>query len=442
MRVLLVEDDVTAARGISLILKNASFTIDHTDMGREALEMVRHYDYDLILLDLALPDIDGHEVVRRMRAARLSTPVIVLSAVCGSPAKVKAFTAGADDFITTPFDHAELIARMQAILRRSKGYSEPTLRVGGLQLNLDTREVRVDGKEVHLTGKEYAVLELLVLRKGMVLTKDAFLNHLYGGMDEPEMKIIDVFVCKLRKKLQVAGAGNLVGTVWGRGYILREETKRAPALSHDLAIPAAPSSTSSLALSAAGALDRSRKAAAPTGSRSRLGGQHGDVAAVCRGLPMRARSRDRISSQAKPGAPTATANRLRRSPARPRSGGLVDCRLSRATAPDGHHQGVHRAEAAELAVGVVAVGVEMEAILLVADNQLLFSLRRRHHDAEIAVIAFMSVQRPDPGRSRQIPHQASHMRLPQTMQGPKRARRCWVRQGGPSRSRHCPPYVR
>ncbi len=240
MRVLLAENDVTAARGISLILKSAGFTVDHTDQGREALEMVRRYDYDLILLDLMLPDLEGYEVVRRLRAARLATPVIVLSALCRPQAKVRAFAVGADDFITKPFDHAELVARMQAILRRSKGYSEPTLRVGPLQLNLDSREVSVEGKPVHLTGKEYAILELLVLRKGMVLTKDAFLNHLYGGMDEPEMKIIDVFVCKLRKKLQSAGAGHLISTVWGRGYMLREEAARASSMSQaTVASPAA-----------------------------------------------------------------------------------------------------------------------------------------------------------------------------------------------------------
>ena len=134
---------------------------------------------------------------------------------------------GADDFITKPFDKAELLARMQAIVRRSKGFSQPTLRIGALELNLDSREVTVDGQEVHLTGKEYAILELLVLRKGMVLTKEAFLNHLYGGMDEPEMKIIDVFICKLRKKLALAGADNLIGTVWGRGYTVRDFNEAA-----------------------------------------------------------------------------------------------------------------------------------------------------------------------------------------------------------------------
>ena len=152
--------------------------------------------------------------------------MLILSGLSRPQAKVKGLGLGADDFITKPFDKAELLARMQAIVRRSKGFSQPTLRVGPLQLNLDSREVTVDGQPVHLTGKEYAILELLVLRKGMVLTKEAFLNHLYGGMDEPEMKIIDVFICKLRKKLAQAGADNLIGTVWGRGYMIREPARR------------------------------------------------------------------------------------------------------------------------------------------------------------------------------------------------------------------------
>jgi two-component system, cell cycle response regulator CtrA len=222
MRVLLVEDDVTAARGVSLMLKSSGAVVDHTDTGEEALELTRHYEYDIVLLDIMLPDIEGYEVVRRMRLARNDTPVLILSGLARPQAKVKGLGMGADDYITKPFDRAELLARMQAIVRRCKGFSQPALRVGPLELNLDSREVMVDGKEVHLTGKEYAILELLVLRKGMVLTKEAFLNHLYGGMDEPEMKIIDVFICKLRKKLAQAGADNLIGTVWGRGYMVRE----------------------------------------------------------------------------------------------------------------------------------------------------------------------------------------------------------------------------
>jgi two-component system cell cycle response regulator CtrA len=204
------------------MLKASNAVVDQAETGEEALELARHYDYDIVVLDLMLPDMEGYEVVRRIRASRLDVPVLILSGLTRPQAKVKGFGMGADDYITKPFDKAELIARMQAIVRRSKGFSQPTLRIGSLQLNLDSREVLVAGHQVHLTGKEYAILELLVLRKGMVLTKEAFLNHLYGGMDEPEMKIIDVFICKLRKKLAQAGADALIGTVWGRGYMLRE----------------------------------------------------------------------------------------------------------------------------------------------------------------------------------------------------------------------------
>jgi two-component system, cell cycle response regulator CtrA len=222
MRVLLVEDDITAARGVALMLKSSGAVVNHVDTGEEALELARHYDYDIVILDLMLPDIEGFEVVRRLRISRNDTPILILSGLTRPAAKVKGLSLGADDFITKPFDRAELLARIQAIVRRSKGFSQSTLYIGPLRLNMDSREVTVDDKMVPLTGKEYSILELLVLRKGMVLTKEAFLNHLYGGMDEPEMKIIDVFVCKLRKKLAQAGAGNMIGTIWGRGYMIRE----------------------------------------------------------------------------------------------------------------------------------------------------------------------------------------------------------------------------
>jgi two-component system, cell cycle response regulator CtrA len=207
---------------VSLMLKSVGAVVEHAETGEEAIELTKHYEYDIMLLDLILPDVEGYEVVRRMRAARNDTPILILSGLSRPQAKVKGLGLGADDFITKPFDKSELLARMQAVNRRSKGFSQPTLRIGPIELNLDSREVTVDGQEVHLTGKEYSILELLVLRKGMVLTKEAFLNHLYGGLDEPEMKIIDVFMCKLRKKLAIAGANNLIGTIWVRGYIIRE----------------------------------------------------------------------------------------------------------------------------------------------------------------------------------------------------------------------------
>ncbi len=222
MRVLLVEDDAIVARGVTLALKSATMVVECADTGEEALELARLYDYDIVILDLMLPDMEGYEVVRRLRAARVETPVLILSGLTRPQAKVKGLGMGADDYITKPFDQQELVARIQAIVRRAKGFSQPALSVGKLTLNLGSREVTVEGQSVHLTGKEYAVLELLTLRKGVVLTKEAFLNHLYGGLDEPEVKIIDVFICKLRKKLASAGAGDLIGTVWGRGYVMRD----------------------------------------------------------------------------------------------------------------------------------------------------------------------------------------------------------------------------
>ena len=223
MRILLVDSDLQAAAHLSQTLRTAAFTVDHTSSGEEAIEMLRHYDYDLMVLELMLNDIEGYDVIRRVRAARITTPVLVLSALLRPQAKIRAFSMGADDYMTKPYDSGELVARLQAVMRRSRGFSEPCLRIGNLELDLNGKNVTVEGNPLHLTGKEYAILELLVIRKGSVLTKDAFLNHLYGGIDEPEMKIIDVFICKLRRKLQNVGAGNLIATVWGRGYILRED---------------------------------------------------------------------------------------------------------------------------------------------------------------------------------------------------------------------------
>ncbi|TWB16637.1 two-component system cell cycle response regulator CtrA [Nitrospirillum amazonense] len=223
MRVLVVEDDPSMAKSIQLMLKSEGFIVDITDLGEDGLEIGKLYDYDIIILDLMLPDIDGYEVLRRLRSARVTTPILILSGLTELDAKLKGLGFGADDYLTKPFDKRELLARMQAIVRRSKGHSESVIRTGALTVNLDTRSVEVSGQPLHLTGKEYGILELLSLRKGTTLTKEMFLNHLYGGMDEPELKIIDVFVCKLRKKLaQATDGSNYIETVWGRGYVLRD----------------------------------------------------------------------------------------------------------------------------------------------------------------------------------------------------------------------------
>jgi two-component system cell cycle response regulator CtrA len=223
MRVLLIEDDSQTARSIELALAAEGIICDTAEVGEEGVEIGRIYDYDLILLDLMLPDIDGYEVLLRLRSAKIKTPILILSGLSSVDQKIKGLGFGADDYLTKPFNRGELVARIQAIVRRSKGHSESVVRFDKVSINLDTRSVDVDGTQVHLTNKEYAILELLAMRKGTVLTKEMFLNHLYSSMDEPEIKIIDVFVCKLRKKLAKASGGtNYIETVWGRGYMLKD----------------------------------------------------------------------------------------------------------------------------------------------------------------------------------------------------------------------------
>ncbi len=223
MRVLLIEDDPATAQSIELMLKSDGFNVYTTDLGEEGVDLGKLYDYDIILLDLNLPDMSGYEVLKSLRVAKISTPILILSGLAGIDDKVKGLGFGADDYMTKPFHKDELVARIQAIVRRSKGHAQSIITTGELDVNLDTKTVEVGGQRVHLTGKEYQMLELLSLRKGTTLTKEMFLNHLYGGMDEPELKIIDVFICKLRKKLaSAAGGKNFIETVWGRGYVLRE----------------------------------------------------------------------------------------------------------------------------------------------------------------------------------------------------------------------------
>jgi two-component system, cell cycle response regulator CtrA len=198
MRVLLVEDDAAMSASIELMLKKESFICDTTDLGEDGLEIGKLYDYDIIILDLMLPDIDGYEVLRRLRAARVRTPILILSGLGELDHKIKGLGFGADDFLTKPFDRRELIARIQAIVRRSKGHSESTIRTGKLVISLDSRVVTVEDHPLHLTAKEYGILELLSLRKGTTLTK-------------------------------ATGGQHYIETVWGRGYVLRDPAEATTA---------------------------------------------------------------------------------------------------------------------------------------------------------------------------------------------------------------------
>jgi len=228
MRVLLIESDTTTIRNIELILKAGGLNSYTTDVGEEAVDLAKTEDYDIIVLDSDAPEPNGLSVLKSLRRAKIDTPVLILSSNVTVDAKVKALSAGADDYITKPFHKDEFIARIHAVIRRSKGHAESVITTGSLVVNLDSKTVAVGGTPVPQTCKEYQIVELLSLRRGSTLTKEAFMNHLYGGMDEPEFKIIDVFICKLRKKLASAPNGqDYIKTVWGRGYALGQPEQRA-----------------------------------------------------------------------------------------------------------------------------------------------------------------------------------------------------------------------
>jgi two-component system cell cycle response regulator CtrA len=228
VRVLLIEDDSGTAQSIELMLKSESINVYTTDLGEDGIDLGKVYDYDIILLDLNLPDMSGFEVLRKLRAARIATPILILSGLASIEDKIKGLGLGADDFLPKPFHKDELVARIRAIVRRSQGHAQALITTGALVVNLDTKTVSVHDVRINLTTKEYQILELLSLRKGSTLTKEVFLNNLYGGLEEPEPKIIDVFICKLRKKLAGASQGqNFIETVWGRGYTLREPTEQS-----------------------------------------------------------------------------------------------------------------------------------------------------------------------------------------------------------------------
>ncbi len=223
MRVLLVEDDSATAQFVEIALKAEGINVYTTDLGEEAIDLAKLYDYDIILLNIGLPDVSGYEVIRALRVAKIRTPIMIVSNLAGVEDKVKGLDHGADDYLTKPFHKDELIARIHAIVRRSEGHAQPVIVIDGLRVNLAEKAADIDGVPLHLTGKEFQMLEILARRKGTTLTKEMFLNHLYGGRDEPELKIIDVFMCKLRKKISTASGGrSYIETVWGRGYVLRE----------------------------------------------------------------------------------------------------------------------------------------------------------------------------------------------------------------------------
>ena len=231
MKVLVVENNGSASARLCAYLASEGTSVDATDTGEEALKLLRRYEVDVVVLNLGIRDMDGNAVIRRIRGAGKSIPILALTNAPSAQPKVSALAAGADDVVAQSVDLIELLARLRAIVRRSRGHSKPMLQAGSVTLDLERHEVSVDGSQVPLSRKEFEILRLLMIRKNVVLPKETILNLIYGGMDEPELKIIDVFVCKLRKKLAVAGAPDVIATVWGRGYTIRDISRydRLPA---------------------------------------------------------------------------------------------------------------------------------------------------------------------------------------------------------------------
>jgi two-component system, cell cycle response regulator CtrA len=223
MRVLLIEDDPATLESIQLMLRAEDYIVDATDSGEEGLELGKIYEHDVVILDLMLPDIDGYRVLKRLRDSRVTTPVLILSGLGEVDSKLKALGIGADDYLTKPFDRRELIARIGALVRRTRGLADPVVNIGRMSIDLKARSASAGNQSIPLSKREFSILELLTLRKGKVVSKETILDHLYGGMDEPDMKIVDVFVCKLRAKISKAcGGEHYIGTAWGAGYKLEQ----------------------------------------------------------------------------------------------------------------------------------------------------------------------------------------------------------------------------
>ncbi|HQT85817.1 MULTISPECIES: response regulator transcription factor [Acidiphilium] len=211
---------------MTMFFKSKLVVVDETAESEEALDLVRFYDYDAVLLRLADTRSTEIELIRRLRIGGLRCPIVAVAHSLGESSRLRVLEAGVDDLIVNATSQEEIFLRVQNQVRRSRGFQSPSLVIGNVQINMNAKKIFVGDIEVSLTKKEYQIVEILALRKGCVLSKEAILDHLYGGLDEPNPKIIDVFICKIRKKLLALGADELIETNWGRGYLVVE--KRSP----------------------------------------------------------------------------------------------------------------------------------------------------------------------------------------------------------------------
>jgi len=221
MRVLLVEDDAASANSIEKMLEPAGYVCEGMDLGESGFDLGKLFTYDLIILDITSPDSGGYEVLRRLRAAKIQTPILILSGLSEPDHEIMGLYYGADDYLTKPFSGEELIARIRAIVKRPQVNPETVIRIGEIDVNLNSCTVQVNGRHVHLTGREFEILALLSLRKGTIVSKEILANHLYGGVKKPASNGVLAYVSKLRRKLTAAtGDDNYIRTVPGQGYLL------------------------------------------------------------------------------------------------------------------------------------------------------------------------------------------------------------------------------
>lgn len=222
MRVLLVEDDPTIAAFVAKGLREAGFAVDEAADGETGLTLAREQKFDAAIVDVMLPRLDGLSLIDALRGRGIRTPVLILSAKRSVDDRVRGLQAGGDDYLTKPFAFAELLARVQALIRRSTGAAEPTtLGAGDLTLDLLTREVRRDGQPIELRPREYALLEYLLRHTGKVLTKTMILSHVWGYNFDPNTNVVDVLVSRLREKIDRSFDQKLIHTVRGVGYVLK-----------------------------------------------------------------------------------------------------------------------------------------------------------------------------------------------------------------------------
>ena len=239
MKILSFETFINKSDLLTPYLRSKLAIVDETNDSEEVLDLIKFYEYDAILLRLSEERPSEVELIRKLRLAKVRAPIIVITRSMTETARLRILQAGADDLIVNALSHEEVFMKIQNLIRRSRGFQESSLWIGAVEINMNAKKIFAKGKPVTLTKKEYQIAEILALRKGAVLSKEAILDHLYGGLDEPNPKIIDVFICKIRKKLQSMGIDDFIETNWGRGYMVidhRQDLQAAQSLGMNAAV--------------------------------------------------------------------------------------------------------------------------------------------------------------------------------------------------------------